>query len=132
LAAIDQTTHVSVQAILSATRSLYIRPSNQEAKDSAFRSAVPHLQEILKTRDVAFQRLIPEINKERSQAIQLVNLSQPDLAADNAAFNNAIAKSNENVEIPGSWQSSLFLYSLKYDAIEIYLTTLAQRLHSSS
>jgi hypothetical protein len=129
----DNTANRSVQATLSGVRSQHIFSggSNKGTTDDGFLRTVPQLEGILKGRDEAFQRLMPEIIRERSEALALLKTSQYDFAADKAAFDNAIAMSNAKVVIPNSWWQAGNLYTLRYNDMNAYLSTLDQHLKAT-
>jgi hypothetical protein len=130
LANIDRNADSSVQMTLSGVRSQYVfgGGANEASRDAAFQATVPRLSEIIKGRDASFQLLMPEIIRERSEALRLLAPTPSDSAADKAAFDNAVAISNGKITIPNSWLQAGGLYMLKYNDMDAYLSTLDQRL----
>src|SRR6266851_397752 len=112
---ISANTNASIRMTLSSVRGLYIMSgSSQEARDLAFRGTLPQVSAVLKSRDDQFQRLVPEIQKERTEAFRLLNLSSTDVNTDKMAFDKAIANSTQTVTLPKSWMESGNLYVLGY------------------
>ncbi|MGF7180079.1 hypothetical protein [Tunturiibacter psychrotolerans] len=133
LADIDRTADFSVQMTLSPIRSMYIMGGGfagpgQQSREQAFRNTIPQLEGIVKNRNDAFQRLLPEINQERTDAHGLLKLSGQDVAADQADFATVLGKSNAKITYPDNWQQSMPLYRLTYSDMNAYLSGLEQRL----
>jgi hypothetical protein len=131
LASIDRTADSMVQSALGGVRGVYIAGGSQASKDAAFRNTIPQLQEIIRSRNDAFQRLLPGINRERTEAIRVLKPSPSDVEADKTAFDNAVSKSNEPITLPNSWQNAGFLYMLRYNEMNAYLSSLQQRLKAA-
>jgi hypothetical protein len=100
----------------------------QQSGEQAFRNTIPQLESIVKNRSDALQRLLPEINQERTGARQLLKLSVSEIAADQRAFDTAVEKSNTKIVFPKSWPEAVFLYQLRYGDMDAYLLALQQRL----
>ena len=134
LADIDDNADRSVQGTLSPIRSMYktggggVAGPNHQYRDQAFQSTRPQLESIVKHRNDAFQRLLPEINQERTDAHRLLKLSGPDVAADQAVFDTVLEKSNAKITYPDNWPKAMPLYGLRYSDMRVYLFALQQQL----
>lgn len=133
LNAISVNTSESMRMTLSGVRGLYIMrgSSSPEARDSAFRGTLPQVSAVLKSRDDQFERLVPEIEKERAEALSLLNPSPTDANTDKTAFDKAMVNSTQKVPLPKSWMDGGYLYTLGYGDMNGYLGALAQRLLES-